>query len=272
MNLEQRIGVDLGRKIKLEDGIRWAAKNKIAYIDCEIDVEPNNLRSFNEERCAELRDQLGNTDIQLGLHTLSAVNTAEYSPFVSEAVDQYLKAYIETAKKLGARWIVVHGGYHFTSDYKKRMQAGVDRLARISEVAERYEIPLFLENLNKEPADAEVHYIPHNLEECQFFLDRLKSPYLRWSFTINHAHLVPEGIVGHIKNLDMSRCGEVRIADNRGDKEEHLQIGDGNIDFSETFKLIELSGFKGHYMNAFGTLDDMLEGRKRLVKIAQKIS
>jgi hypothetical protein len=36
------------------------------------------------------------------------------------------------------------------------------------------------------------------------------------------------------------------------------------------FRRIESSGFRGHYMNAFGSLDDMLEGRDALVSIAGK--
>jgi sugar phosphate isomerase/epimerase len=271
MNLESRIGIDLGRKIKLEDGIEWAHQNGVQYVDCELDVAPNALPSFTPERCAVVRDKLKKYGVKLGLHTLSAVNTAEYSPFVSEAVDAYLKAYIDTAKNLSAGWIVIHGGYHFTGDYDVRMKAGLDRINRIADYAERCKIPLLLENLNKEPDDAEVHYIPHNLEECQFFLNQISSPYVRWSFTINHAHLVPEGIVGHVNNLDMRRCGEVRIADNKGDKEEHLQIGEGNINFADVFNLIESSGFTGHYMNAFGSLDDMLLGRNRLARIASAL-
>jgi sugar phosphate isomerase/epimerase len=45
-------------------------------------------------------------------------------------------------------------------------------------------------------------------------------------------------------------------------KEEHLQPGKGDMDFGKLFKRVEGKGFKGHYMNAFGTLDDMLAGRE----------
>ena len=34
------------------------------------------------------------------------------------------------------------------------------------------------------------------------------------------------------------------------------------------FRRIEGKGFNGHYMNAFGSLDDMIEGRDELVRIA----
>jgi sugar phosphate isomerase/epimerase len=268
MDLKERIGVDLGRKARLEDGIAWAARHGVRYLDCELDLAPNALASFDGRRAGAVRDALAQHGIKLGLHTLSAVNTAEMSPFVSDAVDEYLRAYIEAAGRLGAGWIVVHGGYHFTGDYRARMDAGVERLKRVLRHAEKVGVKLLLENLNKEPDGAEVHYIPHNVAECRYFFDRLSSPALGWAFTVNHAHIVPEGIDGHIRALGLKACGEVRLADCRGDREEHLQIGRGTIDFAAMFRSIERAGFRGHYMNAFGSLDDMLEGRETLAKIA----
>ena len=37
------------------------------------------------------------------------------------------------------------------------------------------------------------------------------------------------------------------------------------------FRRIEGKGFAGHYMNAFGSLEDMLTGRDDLVRIAAQI-
>jgi hypothetical protein len=51
----------------------------------------------------------------------------------------------------------------------------------------------------------------------------------------------PEGIVGFVDALDMSRVEEVRLAD--------------------CFR-------NDHYANAFGTLDDMLAGRDELVGLS----
>ena len=42
----------------------------------------------------------------------------------------------------------------------------------------------------------------------------------------------------------------------------------GNVDFGEMFRLIESSGFTGHYMNGFGSLNDILEGREYLLERA----
>ena len=270
MSLRNRIGVDLGRRLPLEDGIKWAAQNGVNYIDAQVDIDPNALESFDEARCAGVREACEKHGIHLGLHSLSAVNVAEISPFVRDATDQYLRAYMDLAKQLNAEWIVIHTGYHFTADKDLRMRASLDRLRRASEYAEKVDTVLLLENINWEPDLAEVHYFAHNLEECYFFFSQIDSPNLRCSFTINHAHFVPEKIDGFIDGMDISRCDEVRIADNNGEYEIHLQPGDGTIDFCNMFKRLEDAGFQGHYMNGFGTIEDMLIGRDYLIDRARE--
>jgi len=70
--------------------------------------------------------------------------------------------------------------------------------------------------------------------------------------------------------LDFARVGEVRIADcYRNGYEVHLKPGLGDLDFGHMFKRIEATGFKGHYMSAFGSIDDMLAARAGLVEHAR---
>jgi sugar phosphate isomerase/epimerase len=268
MSLRDRIGIDLGRKVSTEDGIAWAATNQVRHVDSQIDLAPNALATMLE-RAPAIRDAHERHGINLALHTLSGVNVAEISPFMSEAVDQYLQSYIDVAAAAGASWIVVHGGYHFTDDYEVRRKASVERLKRAAGHAEKAGVTLLLENMNREPDQAEVRYLASTLEECQFYFEQLDSENIRWSFTANHAHLWPIGIDGFLDALDFTRCDEVRLADCRGEVEEHLQPGEGTIDFAAMFKRIEGMGFEGHYTNAFGSLDDMLRGRDYLVVAAK---
>jgi sugar phosphate isomerase/epimerase len=269
MKLKDRIGVDLGRKIRLEDGIEWAAKNGVRYIDVQLDTAENALPTFDAKRCAAVKRLLEKHRIRLGLHTNSAVNVAEYSPHVADAVTDYLRSYVDLFPKLGASWMVVHAGYHFTKDKALRMKAGRERLARVVAHAEKKKALVLLENLNKEPEDAEVHYLAHTVEEWQYYWD-IASPAFKLSFTANHAHLVPEGIEGFVQALDFRRVAEVRLADcYRNGHEVHLQPGAGNLDFGRLFSLIEGKGYRGHYTNAFGSLGDMLAGRDYLVDRAR---
>ena len=270
MTLRDRIGVDVGRKLRLEDAVAWAAGHGVRFIDVQLDTGANALGTIDAARAAAVRAGCERHGIHLGLHTSSAVNVAEYAPFVGEAVDRYLEAYVDAAALLGAEWIVVHAGFHFTSDRDQRMQAGLERLTRLADYAERGGALILLENLNKEPEHAEVHYLAHTVEEWRFYTDRIRSPSFRLSFTANHAHLVPEGVAGFVDALDLARVHEIRLADCfRNGYEVHLRPGQGDLDFADLFRRIEGAGFRGHYMNAFGSLDDMLAGRDDLVRLAE---
>jgi len=270
MKLIDRIGIDISRRLKLETAIEWAAKNGLRHIDIQLDTGDNALPKFDAKRCAVVRKLLDKHGIELGLHSNSAVNVAEYSPHVADAVTDYLKRYVDLVPGLGASWTEMHAGYHFTKDKKARMEAGKERLKRVVAHAEKKKALVLLENLNKEPELAEVHYLAHTLEEWQYYWD-IKSPNFKLCFTANHAHLVPEGIEGFVKALDFRRVGEVRLADTwRNGHEVHLKPGDGDLDFGAMFKAIEGAGYKGYYTNAFTSLDDMVAARDYLVARARE--
>jgi sugar phosphate isomerase/epimerase len=260
----------MGRRLSAEEGIATAARHSVAYIDVQTDIAPNALESFDDARCAGIRNACAANGIHLGLHTLSGVNVAEISPYLSDAADAYLRAYVDLAVKLKAEWVVVHGGYHFTSCKAIRKQASVDRLKRIVDYAETNDILLQLENLNGEPDLAEVHYMPDTLEDTIWYFDQIKSDHLKWAFTINHAHYDPIGIAGFVDGMGMDRCDEVRVADNNGEYELHMHPGTGTVDFVDMFRRIEGAGFKGHYMCGWGTVEQMLEGREYLVERARE--
>ncbi len=269
MAIIDRIGIDIGVKKSVEDGLQWAAEHGLRYVDFRLETGPDSFTAFTPAYCDAIRRQATESGITLGLHTLSAVNIAEFSPHLAEAADHYLRTYIDIGKALNAGWVEVHAGYHFTSDIEQRKAAGRERLKRAVGYAEAQGVTLLLENMNWEPDHAEVHYLGHNLEECHYYFDAIDSPHLRWAFTVNHAALVPEGIDGFIDDMGLARCEEVRLADSHGQYEDHLYPGEGQIDFQHLFRRIESDPqFNGHYMCAFGTLDAMRSGREYLANEA----
>ena len=261
MTLRDRIGFDSGGT-KLEDSLDTAIAHGFHYLDFSAESGPNRLDSWSQARANAVREICGRSDIHLSLHTSSGVNVAELAPFIGDAVDRYLRAYIDLAGLLACEGVVVHGGYHFSSQLEAHKTASVERVKRAVEYAEGKGVVLFLENLNFEPDDAEVHYLAHNVEECRLYFDAIPSAHLGWAFTVNHANLVPEGINGFLDAFGVDRIGEVRLADNLGDKEVHLKPGQGNIDFEAVFRRLESAGYRKFYTMAFGSLEDKLEARE----------
>jgi sugar phosphate isomerase/epimerase len=271
MNFKDRIGVDLGQRNKIEDGLAAAVAHGIRYLDLKIDVAPNAIPDAR----AHPRHSRG---LRCPWHSCRHPHHVggqcrRGGAACARRVDRYLFGHLEACSKLGGEWMVVHAGYHFTSDVKMRMEAGLERLKRLSARAEELGVTLLLENMNWEPDDAEVHYLAHNVEETLYYFERLDSPRLRWAFTANHDHLVEEGVDGFLANMDIKRCDEVRLADCwRNGKEIHLRPGEGDFDFPDLFRKLEAAGFTGHYMNAFGSLDDMIEGRDVLARMVEPVN
>ena len=55
MNLRERIGIDLGQRNRIEDGLQAAIKHGVRYLDLKIDVAPNAIETLTDERVASIR-------------------------------------------------------------------------------------------------------------------------------------------------------------------------------------------------------------------------
>src|SRR5438477_270883 len=98
--LRDRIGFDAG-STRVEDALEWAARHRFFYLDFNADTGANRLDAWDAERVRAVRERCERQRIHLGLHTSSAVNTAEFSPHVAEGVDAYLRANVDLAVRLG---------------------------------------------------------------------------------------------------------------------------------------------------------------------------
>src|SRR5437016_7805789 len=85
MSLRDRIGMDVGRRLRLEEALEWAAEHEVRWIDIQLDAGANALSSFDDARAAGVRRACERYGVHLGLHTASAVNVAEVAPMAGKA-------------------------------------------------------------------------------------------------------------------------------------------------------------------------------------------
>lgn len=252
-------GVDLGGQDSVVEAVEWAIEMGVRHIDVRL-TDPGDLDGYDEAEADRIRRLCAEHDVSLGLHTLSAVNTAEFTPGLDDAVWEYLRSYVDVAAEVDADRTIVHAGYHFTVDAEARTEASLQRLEELLAYAAEREVAILLENMNPEPADAEVHYLCSALENVERYFETLAAPNLRWAFNPPHAHLHEEGIDGYLDALDLGICREVRLNDNRGVREEHLMPGEGTIDFEHLFDRLERMGYDGPYTVALGSAENSLRG------------
>ena len=264
--MSDRFGFDAPQHQPLEDSIRWAAKNGFRYIDFQADLPPNDIASFDAARVRKVRDLCATHGIAIGIHPSSAINNAEYVPIMADAVDDYLFANLDLATRLGCGWLIGHGGYHF-GDVKRRRAASIERIKCLVNRAERVDMTIFFENHNKEPDLAEIHYLPHNIEETLWFFDAIQSSHFKWAFNVAHGHLVPEGWHGFLDAFGVDNIGQVRLNDNTGDYEVHLVPGEGTIDFGALFAKLSALGYGDWFSLGFGDEGDKLRVRDWFVTL-----
>ena len=240
----------------LERTIEWAAAHGFTRVDLQSDVPPNYPGTFNADRRVSIRDLVAKHQITLGLHTLSAVNMAEITPVLHAAIDEYLRQNFDLIRDLGGSYVICHGGFHFSSDRETRLATAIARMQYAVRMAEERDLDVYFENHNKEPDDAEIHYMPRDVAETRRFFDAVHSPRFKWACNVAHASLVPEGIDGFLDAFGVARIGQVRLNDNRGTHEEHLLPGEGTIDFRHAFRRLTELGYRGPFTLDFGGPED----------------
>jgi len=264
--MSNRFGFDAPKHIPIEESIAWASQNGFRYIDFQADLPPNDVASFDAARVRRVRALCDAHQVAIGIHTSSAVNNAAVVPVVAHAVGDYLLANLQLAQLLGCGWIVAHGGYHF-GDLQRRRTAAIEQLKRLVSQAEGTGVVVFLENHNKEPDQAEIHYIPHNVEETRWFFETIGSASLKWALNVAHAHLVPEGWRGFLDAFGVANIGQVRLNDNTGTHEVHLVPGEGNIDFQAVFAALRDICYAGWFSLGFGDWQDKMRVRDWFVSL-----
>jgi sugar phosphate isomerase/epimerase len=240
----------------LERAIRWAIEHHFSLVNFNADQPANYPATFTPERIESIRALAAGAGLQLGIHSSSAVNMAEITPVMAAAADEYLRQNLDLARALGCGYVICHGGFHFTSDREARLAAAVERMQRAAEWAEARGLDIHFENHNKEPDEAEIHYMPRDVAEARRFFEAVPSPRFKWACNVGHAELVPDGFDGFLVAFGVERIGHVRLHDTHGRYEAHLLPGQGIVDFRRVFRRLAALGYEGAFTLDFGTPED----------------
>ncbi|MCL2786050.1 MAG: sugar phosphate isomerase/epimerase [Methanomassiliicoccaceae archaeon] len=195
-------------------------------------------------------------DVKFSIHTtISDVNIAALSERMREAAVMEIIASMEQAIELGAKVVTFHPGYHSmvipgheerSAEKAKRSMKTIDRLMNefsITACAEN--MPSFKFMLGKTAKE---------------MFDLVDGTDLKICFDIGHANTV--GQIDEMIDLLGDRIRNVHIHDNNGDNDDHMTIGDGNIDFEKVLK--RLSKYKGKYIIESRSIESAVTSRDRL--------
>lgn len=209
------------------------------------DWEDNTMHQRPVEEQQKLADAMQRLGIRMGVFVGYGIGSFGLTSFTGsdqklrdKAVEE-IKASVDVAKRVGAKWITVVPGQH-SQGVEPGYQTGrcIDLLRRCAEVLEPHGIVMVLEPLNwwTNHAGLFLNKIPQAYEICR----GVDSPSCKILFDIYHQQIQEGNLIPNI-DLAWDEIAYFQCGDNPGRNEP----GTGEINYQNVFRHIHEKGFQG---------------------------
>jgi sugar phosphate isomerase/epimerase len=209
------------------DEIQAIGSLGLDYFELAMDPPEAHYLRLREQRDA-IHQALAHYGMALICHLPTFIHTADLTKSIREASLAELMNSFAVADHLGARKVVMHpsfvGGMGRNVPELSRQYA-IECLDAMVRLAEKSDCRLCLENLF---ARLTPFTTPDDFETV---LDRW--PYLAMTLDVGHAFIDGRGMdrIFEFLNRFGNRIHHIHISDNFGQRDDHLTVGDGAIDF-----------------------------------------
>lgn len=249
--MKRTFGFITGKDL-LEIEMEYAVKNSFDHIEIDLLKEDTQLESFDRKRIHELKKLTFNNQISLSLHIPYTLNLIRKNFISRNKLMTRINHIFDLAADLNTTHITSHIGsfskHVIWSDPREdHLIRAIDNLQLISESADNHEIQFAVENLIPLPTHSTYHFIGDNVNDFAEIFSSIKSENIGLCLDLGHANLNEGGIEYIRKFKDKILC--IHYHDNEGKKDEHLEIGEGNIQWKKIVKELDKARFSGPYIS-----------------------
>ena len=195
-------------------------------------------------------------DVKFSIHALiSDLNIAALSERLREAAVMELIATMEHAIELNASTVTFHPGLHsfvVPGQEAKSMEKAKRSIRTLDRLMNEFGIVACVENM-----PSFKYMLGRTAEEMFQLVDGTD---MKICFDIGHANTTNQ--TDEMIDLLGDRIKNIHIHDNTGGNDDHMTIGDGNIDFPKVLK--RLTKYEGNYIIEARSLDSAVVSRDRL--------
>lgn len=189
---------------------------------------------------------------------IADVNIAALSERMREASTLELLDTMEQAILMEVKMVTIHPGL-YSLVVSGQEQKSIEKAKKS------------LRTLDRLTADYGVTMAVENMPVFKFMLGRTAAELndlvdgtdLKVCFDIGHANTMNE--IDNMIDLLGDRIANIHIHDNNGEQDEHLTLGEGNIDFQSVIK--RLGRYKGNYVIESKSLESAVKSRDILKKM-----
>lgn len=192
-----------------------------------------------------------------------------------DSVEELLAA-AAAASELGVRHLVLHPGPEregkpLYEEFRERLENAAEAIDQVASRCRELGLSLLLENM-----------LPHLLfghtQDMLYIMGAIEEPNVSTCLDTGHANLAGD-IASVVRKLS-SHLRMVHANDNRGDSDEHLPPGQGDIDWADVLQQLEGCGFRGalilelsgrHGTDYAATMREARESRRFLQSICREL-
>ncbi len=231
IKMKKRIQVNVPYKMLLEK-LDFIIEKRI---NPEIYFNGEALDTYKEDDLTKINTILRQNERSITIHapfmdlTPGGVDTR-----FKKATIERLEQTLEVAAVFRPLMIIVHPGYNkwfYDGDVKLWLENSLTTWKPIVAKAEKIGTPIAIENIFEEE--------PSGLQQL---LTAIKSPYFNFCFDTGHFHLFSKVSMKEWFDVLSNYIRAVHLHDNFKKADDHLPVGDGEIDFDLFFQLIKRYG------------------------------
>lgn len=213
---------------RLAEHLEYAIAN---HINPEVFLPAEALDQMVWEELSSLADALHAADLKTTIHApFLDLNPGAIDPSIRAASRYRIKQVMQAAELLRPRVIVVHPGYddlHYGDNRMAWLKNSIDFWQEFVPKAAELGTILAVENIfEKEPSTIKA------------LLDAVDAPCFRHCFDIGHWNMFTTVTLEEWFGQLGEYVVESHIHDNHGQRDEHLPVGEGAIDFGKFFPLL----------------------------------
>ena len=226
-------------------------------VNTEIYISIEELDSYDDGDLCKVRTAFQRRKIAMTAH---APICDPYKDGFAVFKDSYSKT-SEFCRKLGINSIVMHAEYEYKrfSSLEEWLRQSMETWRWISRSSERDDITVSLENHNELSPEPILKIITS--EGCKN---------LKACFDVGHFNVVaPTDIFTFLDRYPPGSISEVHLSDNLGDKDAHLPLGKGAIDFSTFFCALRQRSINPRYTIEASDMRGIVDGFNYLRKIGE---
>lgn len=243
-----------------------SALKYISHIDIEhLEVVDEGLHELNNRRTEIVKRFVRERGLSVSLHAPFAdINIASTSPFIRNAIMRRLERSMRLSARLNPEYWVFHPGVRSAiSDIVPGLdwRINLDSVRSLLREARKYGVRIAIENTPKT-----FPFLIRYVEDLERFYEELGDEGLDLGITLDVGHANICGQLDEIIKIFRKKIVHVHLHDNNGDRDSHLGIGFGKIDWPRLIESLLSVGYNGALViESISNIEESINTLKKLV-------